>query len=202
MPRVFVVSVLLLVLAGCAGSRRAPEEEGYTFDRAAESKLVYEAVLQHMWLGDRVENVVLDPMTSGSSVEAYNLRQEFRGLRADTMRDYLAKADQTQRLPTDLNVGRPIHWYTHAEFEKNLQAAQARNEGLPLETAWEMVRTRWPNWSGWLSLGEVGFSADGTQALVDTGAGFAGLSASWHVVLLVKRNGTWQVVREFESARA
>ena len=100
------------------------------------------------------------------------------------------------------NVGRPIHWYTHAEFEKNLQAAQARNEGLPLETAWQMVRERWPNWSGWLSLGEVGFSADGSQALVDTGAGFAGLSASWHVVLLVKRGGVWQVVREFESARA
>ena len=199
--RTAALVVLLGFWGGCAGTRQ-PAAEAVEIDRAAESKAVYEAVLSHMWLGERVENVVLDPMTSGAAGEHYRLRQEFRGVRADTIRDYQAGADRAQRLPTTLDVGRPIHWVTHEAFLREVKAAEAANDGLPLETAWTRLRQRWRGWSGYLSLGNVGFSADGTQALVDTGAGFAGLSASWHVVFLVKQDGVWKVVDSYESAIA
>jgi hypothetical protein len=201
------ITVCLLLIGagstcfGCAG-RRAPEPEAYAFDRQAEDKAVYEAVLLSMWVGERVENVVLNPTSSGAAGETYRLQQEFPGLRPDTLRDYRAKSELSARLPADLQVGKPINWYTDAEFEKALRAKERNNTGFPLEDTWEAVRKRWPNWSGWITLGNVGFSRDGQQALVDTGAGFAGLSASWHVVLLQKQDGVWKVIDEYESARA
>ncbi len=200
--------LLLVTMVVACGCRSAPRQEPVVdFDRQAEAKAVYEAAIRHLWMRDGVQHAVINPEGhSGMGlVMPGQTRRHLPRLRTDTWNDYRLQSEHHYRevaVPRDLDVGAPITWFTDAEFQALVEEAEKTKEPLSLETAWDTLRKRYPKWSGWISVGAIGFSRDGRQALTDTSAGFAGLSMSGHVVLLEKRGGVWRVVKEYVAVMA
>ena len=201
--RVRGVALLLLISvasAACASRRtccppgagtpggRAPV---LAVDREAETKAVYVAVLRDLylrdWLNREIEQFVIDPDVSafegGSDLVA---RERMPEARADTLADF-EKPRPGTKLPSDLAPGRPVRWFSRAEF-----AALPKSSGLN-DLGWTAFHERFPGSGGHITLSRVGFSSDRTEALVHAGRWFDSLGGAAQVVRLEKVGGTWQV---------
>lgn len=191
--------VAIVGLTGCMSTRYSGDAAD--FDRDAERKAVYEAVIAQMYVGPNVKQVVVNPAATWGSGGTDDYAARLRRARRDTRRDYLRVMESASAIPRDIDPGVPVSWYTDAQFWAAEKKARA-DGGMSLEDAWAQLGEAHPGWSGWISMSDVGFSRDGRQAMLDIGSGSAGLSAAYYLVLLEKRDGTWVVVQKVETAIA
>jgi hypothetical protein len=161
------------------------------FDREVETKAVYVAVLREMyvrnWVNEEVEQFVIDP-----DVSAYpggrdsDARERMSAARPDTHADF-ERRRPAARVSPDLDPGRPVRWFKSADF-----ATLPKKGGLS-DLGWTAFHEKFPRSGGHITLSRVGFSSDGTEALVHAGRWFDGLGGSSQIVRLQKVGGTWQV---------
>jgi hypothetical protein len=147
-----------------------------------------------------VSELVIDPQLRPGLGLTGPIPLEVPGARPETLAAYRHASRGSGQFPRDVAPGLPITLFTTAQF----RALEHRESAslLSLEAAWARLRERHPGWSGWITFSGVGFSPSGDQALLEVGAATAGLSASYHAVLLEKRNGTWEIVRLVPTAMA
>jgi hypothetical protein len=69
------------------------------------------------------------------------------------------------------------------------------------DDGWTDFRKRFPDASGILSFGGIGYSADGQNAVTDVGFSFGG-TGSGRIVILHQIDGKWIVIRELVGWRA
>jgi hypothetical protein len=97
--------------------------------------------------------------------------------------------------PTDLDLPLPIGWFTDAEWAA-LEKLVVTGEGIFNENArlWSAFYAKHPDSTGWIHMTDVGFSPDGTTALIYVVRVAGGLNGSGAWFLLEKRDGTWTVL--------
>jgi hypothetical protein len=184
---VAVLLAALSVFPACAsrGARRAPE-----FDREQARREVYAAVLRQEYGGPSVERFVINPLVARG--DAWGTERLPR-LRADTRRDYVQRRGGA-RIPEDLDAGRRIVWFTDADWGALQVPPTSPGSFLELEERWLAFHAAHPHSAGNMSFSDIGFSADGTQALLHVWTGSAGLSGHGQLVLLERAGAGWRVV--------
>lgn len=193
-----IASWLVLVVgsSACASSPRAPGPVGVAFDRDAETRSVYAAILNDLyardWLGREVTQWVVDPdvrEVRGGRDEL--VRNRLSDARPDALADF-ERPRPAARVPADLAPGRPVRWLTNAEFA-----------ALPKDGSgygWAEFHRRFPGSPGHVTFSRIGFSADGTEAVVEPGCWFDSLGGARTLVRLEKARGTWRVVARAQTA--
>jgi len=183
----------LVVLTACASGARGSAPGGRAdgaFDREAERRAVYEAVLRHASHRD-VQRYVLEPGAQGGlgygGGPGGNLPSKAR---RDTIADLRRRP--TRPMPRDLAVGVPVEFLSAAEWD----ALPVAGDGFVIDERWKTFRARFPGSAGWMIFTNVGFSADGRQALVHLVQSHASLAGRGHFVLLEHSAAGWRVVEE------
>lgn len=189
--RIMALLVLSVASAACASRKCCCGPVGAGFDREAETKAVYAVLLNDLyardWLNREIEQWVVDPeipevIGGGDDM----VRDRVKGARPDTLAD-LERPRPGGRVPVDLAPGRPVRWFTRAEF--------AALPSVPVGAThrWTAFHERFPRSPGHITLSHIGFSADGTEALVMPGCWFDSLGGARDIVRLQKVGGAWQV---------
>lgn len=186
---VALLLVLSVASAACASRRCCRRPVGVGFDRVVEAKAVYAVVLNDLyardWLSREVEQWVIDPEVPAVVDGRDDLvRSRVPTARPDTLADF-ERPRPSGRVPADLSPGRPVRWFTAADF-----AALPKSGG---GYGWLAFHEKFPRSPGHITLSHVGFSADGTEALVQPGCWFDSLGGARVIVLLQKVRGIWQV---------
>lgn len=189
------------------------------FDRELARRAVLVAVLEALHRRKDTRRFVLDPMLAPDRLDlAWDaeleksfspggwmtlpdgrrmLRPGLKNLDAGLLADWAAHTKPTPT-PRDGVASLPIEWFTEADW-KALRSEPAPAKGDDLEDRWGAFHRLHPQSSGWITLSDVGFSADGTQALVQTSSLSGGLDGSGHWVLLRRVDGVWTVAEAYES---
>jgi hypothetical protein len=183
--------VLSLSSAACASRRCCRGPARSSFDREAETKAVYVAVLKEVyakdWLSQAVEQFVVDPDIPAVAPGGDELvRMRSGDVRRDTLADF-ERPRPAGKVPADLAPGRPVRWFTDAEF--------AALPGSATGHGWPAFHDKFPLSGGHITLSQVGFSSDGTEALVYPGRWFDSLGGSKEIVRLRKVGGVWRVTQ-------
>lgn len=188
---------LSLVVVGCASRRPRGGPPAAAFDRTAETKAVYVAVLRDQYATDWVRRPVTQwvvspdiPAVSGGRADF--VRERFPDLRRDTLADY-ERPRPAGTVPPDLDPGLPVRWFSDAEF-----AALPKESSSDL--GWTAFHRRFPGSPGHVTLSRVGFSSDGTEALLTSGCWFDGLGGASQLVRLRKIGGIWRVQQTSTTA--
>lgn len=176
-----------VLLAGCASRRAAP---AHTFDREAARREVYAAVLRQVYAAPHVERFVIDPLTVGT--DAWGT-ERLKRLAPDTRRDFLRRPGGG-RLPENLDAGAPIVWFTEADWKALPVPERDSTSFLGIEDRWTAFHAAQPRSAGKMSFSDVGFGADGRQALLHVWTGSASLSGHGLLVLLERKAAGWTVV--------
>lgn len=192
---------LLLVLpvasAACSARRFGSGPGGVAFDRDAETKAVYAQVLNELyardWVGREIQQWVVDPEVP-AVVGGRNdvVRAQVGDAGPDTLADY-ERPRPAGRVPTDLVAGRPVRWFTRGEF-----AALPKQDGAG--SGWAAFHETFPGSPGHVTLSHIGFSSDGTEALVQPGCWFDSLGGARSLVRLKKVRGAWRVIQSQQTA--
>lgn len=192
---------LLLVLpaasAACSARRYGSGPVGVAFDREAETKAVYAQVLNELyardWVGREVQQWVVDPEVPaviGGRDEL--VRARVGDANPDTLADY-ERSRPAARVPADLAPGRPVRWFTRGEF-----AVLPKQDGASF--GWAAFHEKFPGSPGHVTLSRIGFSSDGTEALVQPGCWFDSLGGARSLVRLKKVRGAWRVIQSQQTA--
>lgn len=191
--------VLLLISAalvgGCATRRAGPSS---AWDRQDARKQVYAAVLRQVFGGEHRERYVIDPVTSDTG--AWGTERLAR-LSPTTRRDFLSQV-AGRRMPEGIDAGLPIVWFSEADWLALPLPAGSGTGFLELEERWLAFHAAHPRSAGLSSFSDVGFSADGTQALLHVWTGTAGLSGYGLLVLLERSASGWTVIDKTETVIA
>jgi hypothetical protein len=188
--RVVVTHLLpVLGLALCACASR-PVTSTDPFERGMARGEVVAAVLRQLYTSDRVERFVIDPIAQAT--DAWG-RERLPRLAPSTLRDFVARR-AGRRLPDPLDAGRPVVWFTDADWNALPLPPDVGGGVLALEERWTSFRRAQPGSAGMMSFSEVGFSSDGRQALVHVWTASAGLSGYGQLILLEREALGWQVV--------
>lgn len=193
--------VLLLVLsaasAACASRQCGRAPVGVGFDREAETKAVYAAVLNDLyardWLNREVEQWVIDPEIHAVVGGRNDLvRSRIKDASPDALADF-ERPRPAGKVPPDLAPGRPVRWFTDADFAALPKAGDGAGYG------WAAFHQKFPRSPGHVTLSRIGFSADGTESIVEPGCWFASLGGARSIVRLQKVRGTWQVTQRSQT---
>ena len=110
--------------------------------------------------------------------------QNLHGVDSGTIQSFQARNDSAYPLHEDMNIGAP---YT-------LLSQAARNKIFGQnESGWEIFYNRYPTAPGITTLSRVGFNSAFDQALVYIGTQSNWLAGEGEYLLLVKRNGAWEI---------
>lgn len=196
--RVVLLLVLSVTSAACAShtSRRPPV--GVGFDREAETKAVYSAVLNGLyardWLNREVKQWVIDPEIHAVIGGRDDLiRNRIEDARADALADF-ERPRPAGRVPPDLAPGLPVRWFTDVDFAALPKAGDGAGYG------WAAFHQKFPGSPGHVTLSRIGFSVDGTEAIVEPGCWFDSLGGARTIVRLRKVHGNWQVKQRSQTA--
>jgi hypothetical protein len=189
--RVGLAVFILLGLVACAVSPPAktvtvpltptgPEE--------AEEYAVYSAVIEALYLHDKIELIVVDDQTglgymaeTGVDDKLEYARQKMPGLTPEIAADFKAQNQETYAVKSLFTL--PCSYVLVSQAE--LQAIfQSRN-------GWDEFYRRYPHAQGRLTLSKVGFSSQRDKALVYAGNRSDTLAGMGFLILLVEEDGDW-----------
>lgn len=180
----------LLPLALCLGAAGCDELPPVPREVTSEEYAVFDAVLSGGYLvpiptGEIVVgDSALIPPASEFETHADDVRSS--GVPTPVARDFHRRNQSPAPLRADRFAARlPVRLVSRTSLDSIFRA---KGDG------WRRFYTRFPGSSGTISLSRVGFSADGTVAVltVDHVCGF--LCGEGHVVRLERRDGRWRVV--------
>jgi len=199
--RAHAIALLLLLSVtstACSSACSTCDTVAVEFDREAETKAVYVAILSELyardWQSRAVEQWVIDPEIPASVGGRDELvRQRVWESRPGTIADY-ERARPAGRVPADLAPGLPVRWFTKADF------AALPKSGGAVDLGWTAFHEKFPRSPGHITLSHVGFSADGTEALAHVGCWFDSLGGARRIVRVRKMMGAWQVEQDEQTA--
>ena len=117
------------------------------------------------------------------------LFEEFSELRPDTLGNFKDRNLKSKTIEEIFPKKKPYAVIRETELRKLTWA----------DLFIEKFRKKYPNTDGYYTLSRVGFSKDGTQALLFTYFYCGGLCASGDYYLLSKDNGKWKVKKTFTA---
>ncbi len=206
-------------LAPCA--RPVAPAPAPAFDREVARRAVFVAVLEQLHRYEDTRRFVVNPTLAPEGVELEMdadegfarlapadswmvlpdgrrmLRPGLKDVDAGLLADWVAHTTPTS-VPRDLSAALPIEWFTEADW-KALRTPSRSANGDELDGEWDAFHRLHPHSSGWITLSDVGFSADGSQALLQTTSGRGGLDGSGSWVLLKRVDGRWTVAETHMS---
>ena len=196
------LAALLPVLAGCAvrrGAGDASPRPSPSSDRGAQEREVYGAVLRAVAAQPDVGALVVDPeLPAVGPGDIAVVSGRLSQVRGDTRADYLARTE-TRRLPADLDPGVPVSRLSAAEFRAMPLPAGTDANGE--NTArWQEFHRRYGASAAWIRLSQVGFSGDGTEAVVHVWTAGSSLGGGGALVVLRRERGAWVVRRRAATA--
>lgn len=196
--RIALLLALSVDSAACALRKSGGEPVGSRLDREADTKAVYAAILNDLyvrdWLNREVEQWVIDPEVHAVVGGRNDLvRSRIEDARPDTLADF-ERPRPAGRVPPDFSPGRPVHWFSDADFAALPRAGGGEGYG------WTAFHQKFPGSPGHVTLSHIGFSADGTEAIVEPGCWFDSLGGARSIVRLRKVRGSWQVKQRAQTA--
>ena len=171
----------------------------------AEEYAVYTALLSERWAGEGKPSFVIKRETADTSHwgefghTADFLKKEFEGrgaaisLEDDLIESFSRIHDSSVRLDSkSLKV-------PNATIVPSTEITQVFQSDGPLENSWAMFRARFGGAWGIITLSRVGFSADGSRALLSVSDTCGPLCGSGDYVLLEKTEGKWRIVASIRA---
>ena len=124
------------------------------------------------------------PPSTGRERALYYIRENFEGLGAETLDDFLAKNREQHPVEPDLNPEGRLICLSDEEFRHVFRDREG----------WERFRQTFPESDGTLRFSRVGLNRDVTQAML-----YAGQQFDWHIGsggywLFSKSDGVWTEV--------
>ena len=180
---------LTLLLAGCAGMASAVDAAA-SRDSEAEEYSVYAALIGPMFIDDLVRSVVIkdhttadlpDPDDRAGRLE--QLRGKMPALSPKTVRDYLAKNQESHALSNRFDLKTPVVLLSNHEKNMLFQSS----------SGWDELYAKYPRSQGLMTLSRVGFDPGMRQALVYIGNERWWMRGAGYYVLLVRENNVWSI---------
>lgn len=154
-----------------------------------EVRRVIEAVLRAHYLGTKTQSLLLRRELDELPHERDPATYLGDGIHVSTIRDLQRQLSDPGRLPSGLDVGARVPvlvlepgWWAYLEE-------------VHRSAVWKHLHGRYPDGGGWLMLSPVGFSEDGTQAVVHVAHVQGYLCGRGHYHLLEKHGEVWRVAR-------
>jgi hypothetical protein len=190
----------LLVVAS-ASAANAQSIENATIER--EEYAIYSAMIEDYVYEERSAMVIANPTFAWSApfkpkdlqFRSTNLRELLPSatppvVSQETVDDFLQRNKGNRWLTRKLEINRK---YTLADFR---EIKKLVNWSDPTEQAWTPFRKEYPESYGFVSLSRVGFNRTMDEALVHIGWRCPSLCGHSSFLMLVKKDGIWQVVAE------
>ncbi len=174
---------LAAVFVTCALFPACGAEDGPTpvaFDRDSDSRSVYAGALRDAYQSLHCTRFVVDPIARLVWSPA-EVRDRLPEVEPETLADYARQTDNAP-LPRDLDLGRPIDWFGKPDWNR-----------LDPPASWPGFDAKFPDSGGWFIFSPVGFSTDGTEALVHIQRNGGPRDAEGTLVLLDRKHGRWVV---------
>lgn len=180
--------------SACTGALRPP---------GAENAAIYAAVFDSIYATSRPQVVIVAEGTLVRPAEPLPepYRQRFLatfGVRESTLasheqawqRKQLLPAIQPKRVHIQLVPDSVFDGFPRGKLERPLPEDPERER----MRYWHAFRARFPRQRGYYRVTPIGYSSDGSQALLEIGWHCGSDCGEGHQVLLEKRNGAWRVL--------
>lgn len=155
-------------------------------DPIADRTAVYGAVLERYCTSD-VQRLVVDTNRyAGWSVDKHGSTQ--LGVAAGTKTNFASTPGGP--MPKKLAPGLPLTWLSHEDW----WAMTSWDAPDPEASRWDQFRSSFPGSAGYLRLSDVGFSKDGSEALVHVWTLSTTRNSVGHFFALRRRGSGWSVV--------
>lgn len=190
----FSLSVLVILSAllpacvpGSTAGTTIPE-----LDIQAQEQAVYAFLFAEIY-GEPQMYVLREQTTPGiEGVEGLPLvistiLPQFTGLDAETAESFQLRNTSAASLAPDMDLVLPYVLLTQADFD---QIFALNTSG------WEVFYTRYPNSPGLITVSQVGFNADLSQALLYAATYSNWLAGAGYYYLLERSSGTWQIIQQ------
>lgn len=184
MQRTFILmSLFLILLAGCSSGTPIPVTAPPEGILEAEELQVYTVLLQGMHPG---KTIVLMDQTEAQPLPD-DLIEQMPELLPETAASYQARNAVATTLAADMSLGVE---FSLMDMEEMRALFNVNQDG------WGMFYNRYPDAAGITTLAQVGFNDTLDQALVSISTQSHWLRAASHLVLLAKADGIWTVVQK------
>jgi hypothetical protein len=131
-------------------------------------------------------------VTSRSAAEGYfmSLKEEIPGLDTTLLTDFADKNDTSRNLDNKFIIqSKKVVLVTRQQIHEIFTGNGGVNDG------WEAFYRLYPNSSGEIVFGCIGYNASHTRALVEMGNMYASLGGEGQVIYLAKESGHWKLVK-------
>lgn len=163
-------------------------------DITSEEYAVYSALIQNMYVKERVRTIVIVKHTMFYKInwekpEDYrkSILDELRPISQETIEDFEKKNEEEGELARHLNL--TVNYVLLGKQSATKTPEEYANK-------WKEFYERYPNSPGMISLSRVGFNSDKDQALVYVGNSCGGLCGKGYYVMLMKSDRVWKVQKE------
>ncbi len=193
--------VAMIFLGACCGCRSMPAGGPAAEVTSTDARTVYETVLRSAYVHEPsgvfegTKRFVVDPNYHWRADEGWSHEDRPRGVPQDAWQSWYAASRRGGRLPRDLEPGLPLSWFSNAEFHR-------LPESGGMEMRWPAFHKRFPGSSGHIQLSRIGWSRDGTTALVYGFVGSGSLSASGDLFVLRRTADGWRLMKSHNFAMA
>ena len=184
--------LLGLVAAACLCGGQADKCEAQSANQDQERYAVYSVVLDRMFVRESTKLLVIqdktgDDFTDNAEQRWENIRKKLAPISQKTIEDFKSRNSQPSSLENKFTLTTKVTFISKSEVDKMF----GKGGGW-----WEAFYKRYPNSPGLITLSNIGFNSEMTEALLYVGHGCGGLCGQGNYVLLVKTNGTWRLERQ------
>ena len=165
----------------------------------ANEYAVYSAVINEMYVNDRVKLIVMDNQTTkclplpGDGKVADMIRsmeesavKKMPELSRDTVDDFQAKKKECHPLSAKFNI--PVKYVLVSKEDLDPLFPKGKPDRM-----WSLFYKKYPDSAGIINFSNVGFNRTMTQAFIYTSNGCGGLCGAGYYVLLTKKDEVWSI---------
>ncbi len=152
-----------------------------------EEYLVYSVLIEARYPQKDFPRIVIQENTVSKSLRSADLlKKKLPELEEEIIKDFQDKDNQVYHLDRRFVL----------DVDYILLTNKERGEIFAFENGWKVFYDRYPNANGILEFSRVGFNSQRTKALIYQGNQSNGLSGMGQYVLLLKKDGKWEIEKE------
>ena len=160
------------------------DQEPSPVDRGKETYMVYSAILNHGW--DKGNIVVRDHTDLGLFQNDDWLNTNVAKSYADAVSDFKTANEKEQQLENRFEYGGKLSLISQDEFTKTINGGGG----------WDTFKKNHPGASGIVTFSAVGFSRDGSHAVVNLSYLCYSHCGNGTFCILEKKNGEWTIAQQ------